>query len=59
MEGPHRHWRYQRAPLSYNGVANVSGPLGPTGTDGYTAFFYNPQYDFGRVIYLKYSQQLF
>jgi iron complex outermembrane receptor protein len=49
----------RRAPLSYNGVANVSGPLGPTGTDGYTAFFYNPQYDFGRVIYLKYSQQLF
>ncbi|MGC1548684.1 MAG: TonB-dependent receptor [Rhodanobacter sp.] len=49
----------RHAQLTYTGAAGVSGPLGPTGTDGYTSFSYNPQYDFGRVIYLKYSQQLF
>jgi iron complex outermembrane recepter protein len=49
----------RRAPLSYDGVENVAGPLGPTGTDGFTTFSYNPAYDFGRVIYLKYTQQLF
>ncbi|GLQ48983.1 TonB-dependent receptor plug domain-containing protein [Dyella flava] len=49
----------RRAPFTYIGAESVIGPLGPTGTDGYTQFPYNPQYDFGRVIYLKYSQQLF
>jgi iron complex outermembrane recepter protein len=49
----------RHASLSYDGVQNVSGPLGPTGTDGFTGFAYNPIYDFSRVIYLKYSQQLF
>jgi iron complex outermembrane recepter protein len=49
----------RKAPLSFVGAEGVVGPLGPTGTDGYTAYPYNPQYDFGRVIYLKYSQQLF
>ncbi|WP_229720687.1 TonB-dependent receptor plug domain-containing protein [Dyella nitratireducens] len=49
----------RHAPLSYNGVQNVIGPLGPTGTDGFTQYAYNPQYDFGRVVYLKYDQKLF
>jgi iron complex outermembrane receptor protein len=49
----------RHAPLTFTGAESVIGPLGPTGTDGYTAFAYNPQYDIGRVIYLKYSQQLF
>ena len=49
----------RRAPLTYTGAESVIGPLGPTGTDGYSQFPYNPQYDLGRVIYLKYSQQLF
>lgn len=49
----------RHAPLTYTGAQSVIGPLGPTGTDGYTAYAYNPQYDIGRVIYLKYSQQLF
>jgi iron complex outermembrane recepter protein len=49
----------RHAPLTYTGAESVIGPLGPTGTDGYTAFAYNPQYDIGRVIYLKYSQELF
>ncbi|MBE1159426.1 TonB-dependent receptor plug domain-containing protein [Dyella acidiphila] len=49
----------RHAPLTYTGAESVIGPLGPTGTDGYTAFAYNPQYDIGRVVYLKYSQQLF
>jgi iron complex outermembrane recepter protein len=49
----------RRTQLSYTGVQSVIGPLGPTGTDGYTGFSYNPQYDIGRVVYLKYTQQLF
>lgn len=49
----------RHAPLSYNGTFSVIGPLGPTGTDGYSQFPYNPQYDFGRVVYLKYDQKLF
>ena len=49
----------RRAPLSYVGAGDVVGPLGPTGTDGFTQYPYNPSYDIGRVIYLKYSQQLF
>jgi iron complex outermembrane recepter protein len=49
----------RRAPLSYIGIQNVIGPLGPTGTDGDSYYPYNPSYDIGRVIYLKYSQQLF
>ncbi|GGA26935.1 TonB-dependent receptor plug domain-containing protein [Dyella nitratireducens] len=49
----------RRAPLSYNGTFSVIGPLGPTGTDGYSQFPYNPQYDFARVVYLKYEQKLF
>jgi iron complex outermembrane recepter protein len=49
----------RRAQLSYTGVQGVTGPLGPTGTDGYSLYPYNPQYDIGRVIYLKYSQKLF
>jgi iron complex outermembrane recepter protein len=49
----------RRTQLSYTGVESVIGPLGPTGTDGYTAFPYNPQYDIGRQVYLKYTQQLF
>ena len=49
----------RHAPLSYNGTFGVIGPLGPTGTDGYSQFPYNPQYDFGRVVYLKYDQKLF
>ncbi|GLQ99441.1 TonB-dependent receptor plug domain-containing protein [Dyella mobilis] len=49
----------RRAPLTYVGAENVVGPLGPTGTDGYTSYAYNPEYDIGRVIYLKYSQKLF
>jgi iron complex outermembrane receptor protein len=47
------------APLSYTGVFSVAGPLGPTGTDGYSQYPYNPQYDIGRVIYLKYEQKFF
>ncbi len=47
------------APMSYTGVYSVAGPLGPTGTDGYSQFPYNPQYDIGRVVYLKYEQKLF
>ncbi|GGA13097.1 TonB-dependent receptor [Dyella caseinilytica] len=49
----------RKAPLTYVGAENVVGPLGPTGTDGYSSYAYNPEYDIGRVIYLKYSQQLF
>ena len=49
----------RRAPLTYVGAESVIGPLGPTGTDGYTQFPYNPQYDIGRQIYLKYEQKLF
>ena len=49
----------RRAPLSYSGVYSVAGPLGPTGTDGYSDYPYNPQYDIGRVIYLKYEQKFF
>jgi iron complex outermembrane receptor protein len=49
----------RRAPLTYVGAESVIGPLGPTGTDGYTQFPYNPQYDIGRQIYVKYTQQLF
>jgi len=49
----------RRTQLTYTGAESVIGPLGPTGTDGFTSFAYNPQYDIGRVIYLKYSQQLF
>jgi iron complex outermembrane receptor protein len=49
----------RRAPLSYVGAGGVVGPLGPTGTDGFTQYPYNPSYDIGRVIYLKYDQQLF
>jgi iron complex outermembrane receptor protein len=49
----------RHAPLSYVGAGNVVGPLGPTGTDGFTQYAYNPAYDIGRVIYLKYDQQLF
>jgi iron complex outermembrane receptor protein len=49
----------RKAPLSYTGVYSVAGPLGPTGTDGYGGFPYNPQYDIGRVIYLKYEQKFF
>ncbi|GLQ89511.1 TonB-dependent receptor plug domain-containing protein [Dyella flagellata] len=49
----------RHAPLTYTGAESVIGPLGPTGTDGYTSFAYNPQYDFGRVVYLKYDQKLF
>jgi iron complex outermembrane recepter protein len=49
----------RHAPLSYVGAGNVVGPLGPEGTDGYTQYPYNAEYDIGRVIYLKYSQQLF
>jgi iron complex outermembrane recepter protein len=49
----------RRTQLSYLGVQTVAGPLGPTGTDGYSQFPYNPQYDIGRQIYLKYTQQLF
>jgi iron complex outermembrane receptor protein len=49
----------RHAPLTYTGAESVVGPLGPTGTDGFTSQAYNPAYDIGRVIYLKYSQQLF
>ncbi|MFC3654057.1 TonB-dependent receptor plug domain-containing protein [Dyella humi] len=49
----------RKAPLSYTGVYSVAGPLGPTGTDGYGDFPINPQYDIGRVIYLKYEQKFF
>jgi iron complex outermembrane receptor protein len=49
----------RHAPLTYTGAESVIGPLGPTGTDGFTSQAYNPQYDFSRVIYIKYSQQLF
>jgi iron complex outermembrane recepter protein len=49
----------RKAPLSYTGVYSVAGPLGPTGTDGYSSFPYNPQYDIGRVVYLKYEQKFF
>jgi len=49
----------RKAPLSYTGVYSVTGPLGPTGTDGYSDYPYNPQYDIGRVIYLKYEQKFF
>lgn len=49
----------RRAQLTYTGAESVIGPLGPTGTDGYTQFPYNPQYDFGRVVYVKYEQKLF
>ncbi|GLQ46686.1 TonB-dependent receptor [Dyella lipolytica] len=49
----------RKAPLSYTGVYSVAGPLGPTGTDGYSDYPYNPQYDIGRVIYLKYEQKFF
>jgi iron complex outermembrane recepter protein len=49
----------RRTQLSYLGVQTVAGPLGPTGTDGYSQFPYNPQYDIGRQVYLKYTQQLF
>jgi len=49
----------RRTQLTYTGAEGVIGPLGPTGTDGFTSFAYNPQYDIGRVIYLKYSQKLF
>jgi iron complex outermembrane recepter protein len=49
----------RKAPLSYTGVFSVAGPLGPTGTDGYSQFPYNPQYDIGRVVYLKYEQKFF
>jgi iron complex outermembrane recepter protein len=49
----------RHAPLSYVGAGDVVGPLGPEGTDGFTQYPYNPLYDIGRVIYLKYSQQLF
>ncbi|GLQ47454.1 TonB-dependent receptor [Dyella lipolytica] len=49
----------RRAQLSYTGVQGVAGPLGPTGTDGFSLYPYNPQYDIGRVIYLKITQQLF
>jgi iron complex outermembrane recepter protein len=49
----------RHAPLSYVGAGDVVGPLGPTGTDGFSQYAYNPSYDIGRVIYLKYSQQLF
>jgi iron complex outermembrane recepter protein len=49
----------RHAPLSYTGAEAVVGPLGPTGTDGFTQFPYNPIYDIGRVIYLKYDQKLF
>ncbi|GLQ48984.1 TonB-dependent receptor [Dyella flava] len=49
----------RHAPLTYTGAESVIGPLGPTGTDGFTSQAYNPSYDIGRVIYLKYSQKLF
>ena len=49
----------RHAPLTYTGAQAVAGPLGPTGTDGFTAFAYNPLYDIGRVIYVKYTQKLF
>ncbi|GGA13082.1 TonB-dependent receptor [Dyella caseinilytica] len=49
----------RHAPLSYVGAGDSVGPLGPTGTDGFTQYAYNPTYDIGRVIYLKYTQQLF
>ncbi|WP_430389053.1 TonB-dependent receptor domain-containing protein [Dyella sp. 20L07] len=49
----------RKAPLSYTGVFSVAGPLGPTGTDGYSQYPYNPQYDIGRVVYLKYEQKFF
>ncbi|GLQ99442.1 TonB-dependent receptor [Dyella mobilis] len=49
----------RKTQLSYTGVEPGVGPLGPTGTDGLTSYSYNPMYDIGRVIYLKYSQQLF
>ncbi|WP_284321568.1 TonB-dependent receptor domain-containing protein [Dyella acidisoli] len=49
----------RKAPLSYTGVFSIAGPLGPTGTDGYSQFPYNPQYDIGRVVYLKYEQKFF
>jgi iron complex outermembrane recepter protein len=47
------------APLSFTGVYSIAGPLGPTGTDGFSQYPYNPLYDIGRVIYLKYSQKFF
>lgn len=34
------------------------GPLGSTGTDGFTQYGCNPPYDLGRVAYLKYAQKL-
>nr|WP_225737216.1 TonB-dependent receptor [Dyella acidiphila] len=49
----------RRAPLSYLGVFSIAGPLGPTGTDGYSQYPYNPTYDIGRVVYLKYEQKFF
>ena len=49
----------KRTQLSYTGVQSVVGPLGPEGTDGFSLFPYNPLYDIGRQIYLKYTQQLF
>jgi iron complex outermembrane recepter protein len=49
----------RHAPLSYTGAESSTGPLGPTGTDGFTQYPYNPIYDIGRVIYLKYDQKLF
>jgi iron complex outermembrane recepter protein len=49
----------KRTQLSYTGVQSVEGPLGPEGTDGYSYYPYNPEYDIGRQIYLKYTQQLF
>ena len=49
----------RKAPLSYTGVFSVEGPLGPEGTEGYSQYPYNPQYDIGRVVYLKYEQKLF
>jgi len=41
-------------PLSYTCVAS---PPGPEGTDSYSQYPYHPQYDIGRVIYLKYEQK--
>jgi iron complex outermembrane recepter protein len=49
----------RKAPLSYTGVFSIAGPLGPTGTDGFSQYPYNSLYDIGRVVYLKYSQKFF
>jgi iron complex outermembrane recepter protein len=49
----------RRAPQSFLGVFQIAGPLGPTGTDGFSQYAYNPMYDIGRVIYLKYEQKFF